>query len=1586
MVDRGEGAGEHLNVTAESTRNSGWAGPDAGVCAEVVAQAHANLEAYRVNPPLLEEQRNIEDAAAEGGYQGRQLYELIQNGADALLAQPGGGLQVVLTDTSFYCANEGEPIDVAGVRAILLSNVSQKRGDEIGRFGLGFKSVLEVTDNPEFYSRSGSFAWNYERTLSEIASAVGGFDPDCDPAPRLRLAWPIDPEAAFAQDPILEELAAWATTIVKLPLRPEALARLAEDVVAFPPEFLLFCRHVGRLALDNRSSLRPDDVQGTTESVYREIRLNVVDGTYVLRQGDRERGWLLLETVHEPSEAAKADAGVMSRRDRVPIDWALPLDERRALGALWTFFPTDFETTLSGIVNAPWKTNPDRRNLLEGAFNRELLEVVARMVVDNLPRLLDAEDPGRLLDIIPGREAEARGWEDRTLNEQIYELAAAAPSLPDADGQLCLPATLTLAPSLRRPGEEGAQTAQRLLSLWAEASPDRAWCHRSVDTRERRPRAERLIKDAGGHIANFTSWLEALVGDRNAAGSAAAVKIAAALTEEGLAPRHEVDRARIVLTSDGELARPDPEEVFLRSEYDAADDEIVYVDAALSEDPDVCAALAVLGIEAVDAAADLEASLRTRFSDWLDEDWHRFWQTVRRVGVDRAAGILRGRRRVPFVRTKSGEFRPLRYALLPGAVVPDDGSRDSRVVVDVEFHADDLELLSELGLRAGPEPALGSTDEPWFDVYEQETLVEYRQRLTGARRPQERLLGFLDKRRFTGPLTPLDHLSDEGRALFTEAVLAAEGNPNDWTFGHTTQRDSYPVLEVEPPPVWRLRREGRLRTSRGNRPASLCAAPGLVEWRDVLPVAACSEETAARLRLPSSLDLLTPDLWNEALRGAEQSIDDALIGRLYVAASAYVDAPARVRCRVGATHVLEPIANVTVVHDEREFAALRAEHVPTVLVPTRIDADALLARWGMSGERHVTTAVAFGAAADPVPMIDRFPALELLVDPDHRGVALIACSELRLETITAGGRLSDDIDFYADDGTVYYREELSDEEVLRRLAPQVDLTLDDAGIADVLQRGVDLARRELRRAVRDEPTLEAKLLRAVGTESLRTRLPRGLLGAVETDGREPDGATLAQLALAVYGVDVLRVFRNELRDNGFDPPQTWAASAAALSFVRKLGFPREFAGFRHAGRSPLLEVEGPPQVPDLHDFQREIVDEFRRLLRGDLDGQRAILSLPTGAGKTRVAVDALIEAVQHDGFSGPILWVTQSDELCEQAVQTWSFVWRGLGPARAKLAISRLWASNEVEPVEGATQVVVATVQKLLAGCINDPDYDWLADAGCVVIDEAHHSTTTGYTELLSWLGLARGRGTRPLVGLTATPFRGTSTEETERLVGRYGARRLDAQAFADEDPYPILQERGILAQVRHRVLGGADDFELTADELRMLERTRLFPRSAEERLGLDIDRNDRLLQEITALPEDWTILVFATSVDHAQTMAALLTLEGISAKPITGLTDAGPRRHYIEQFREGELRVLTNYAVLTQGFDAPAVRAIFVARPTYSPNLYQQMIGRGLRGPANGGKLECLIVNVEDNVRQFGQQLAFRDFEHLWTPSASTT
>ena len=191
----------------------------------------------------------------------------------------------------------------------------------------------------------------------------------------------------------------------------------------------------------------------------------------------------------------------------------------------------------------------------------------------------------------------------------------------------------------------------------------------------------------------------------------------------------------------------------------------------------------------------------------------------------------------------------------------------------------------------------------------------------------------------------------------------------------------------------------------------------------------------------------------------------------------------------------------------------------------------------------------------------------------------------------------------------------------------------------------------------------------------------------------------------------------------------------------------------------------------------------------------------------------------------------------------------------------------------------------------------------------------------------------------------------------------------------------GVLARVRHQVLDGGL-IELSESELDQLNLTRRLPKAVEERIAADEDRNRVLLDSLTSLPVDWTALVFAASVSHAQSLAARLTLAGIPAAPVWGGTPAGIRRNHVERFRRGELRVLTNYSVFAEGFDAPAVRAVYVARPTFSPNRYQQMIGRGLRGPLNGGKEECLIVDMSDNVERYGGELAFRDYEPLWRGS----
>ena len=151
-------------------------------------------------------------------------------------------------------------------------------------------------------------------------------------------------------------------------------------------------------------------------------------------------------------------------------------------------------------------------------------------------------------------------------------------------------------------------------------------------------------------------------------------------------------------------------------------------------------------------------------------------------------------------------------------------------------------------------------------------------------------------------------------------------------------------------------------------------------------------------------------------------------------------------------------------------------------------------------------------------------------------------------------------------------------------------------------------------------------------------------------------------------------------------------------------------------------------------------------------------------------------------------------------------------------------------------------------------------------------------------------------------------------------------------------------------------------------------------RVGDDRVRNRAIIKSIGNLDPEWPVLVFAGSVAHAQALAAILVLKDVPAVAITAETGAAARRHQIEQFRSGDIRVLTNYGVLTEGFDAPKVRAVCIARPTYSPSLYQQMIGRGLRGPLNGGDEECLIIDVEDNIEMYEGKLAFTEFEGLWS------
>ncbi|QIQ04652.1 DEAD/DEAH box helicase [Streptomyces liangshanensis] len=1572
------------------------------VIQKIVEQSARVLETYRVDPGLILEHSNGERRITQGGYGDRQLFELVQNAADEIAAEPGGKVHVVLTESHLYCANQGTPVTAEGAETILRMSVSKKRGGQIGRFGVGVKSILAVTDTPQFFSTSGSFgfdrAWSYEAIRKTLGTAaVDEFE-----APVLRMARPLDPVDERLKDSVLDQLLAWATTVVRLPLLPGAAERLAHDMhrtskdevrKEFPARFQLFSHHVGKVVLEDRRTMPP---------VRREITVEHEGFRHSIHEARTGRTvetttWKVFTHAHRPTEVARRSAGEMHDRGTIDIAWAVPeytgdtlLVPPKGRGEFWSFFPTKYPMTLSGALNGAWKTNEDRQNLLDASpFNQEIIQVAARLVIDSLPHLVPAEDPGAYLPLLPGRsrESETLNWADRYLTEQIWKLAAQRPSLPDQDGVLQIPRDLHVHPVLGNRG--GPRT--RWLDMW-NAHPGRPsnWLHPSVDAVDIRVgKVEHILNETKQPRATVRAWLEALVSDGSAEASAVAVRILSEMIREDSPLTEEARKARIVLTEEHGLVAPVAGRVFRRSVRDGLKDDLVYVDQKLSEDMSLTGALNNIGIREADARGRFVGVLDQGFERYGPQDWTRFWELFHSAGGRHVSMEVRSRVAEPLttlhVRTLDGRFHPMNDCLLPGPVVPADGSRDASVAVDPVFHSDDIAVFDEFGLRDRPTGGRQPAAEPWFEEYRSAMHEEYCRTLASdAPRPTLHRLK-VEGAATGGPLHLLPHLSDEARAAFVKA-LPDDSVIDRWTVQIGVQASTRrPVVS---PLRWMLRKHGMVPTSQGIVALEDAVGPQLHGYSDVLPVADISAEKARKLHLPVVAADVPARQWAQLMAELGRSEDDAFVGRTYVMLTRLevpFPADSLTRCRIGNEWDTREDGEIAVAATEEEYRVLRAEQQPALFAGGAADADLLIRTWGMlqfsdvisKETRHV-------GEGEPILLRDEFPTLRQRLGGVINNYSLLRCSELEEVTRTPQGTRAAPLTSALHGTTVLVLEPESRLAALVAADRELRWGLKEGGCRAVLEaqerQEADQQVQEALRRVRDAETVEEKLELLIGAPSLRAGLPPGLLESerADRDGEEPSARRIARMAHNAHGDGVLQMHAKDLlAAYPNQAPSSFTGSSLAVKFVSDFGFPDSFAGTKASSLAPRVDVPGPTEYLGLHDYQERLATNVLAML-DRLSPQRGMLSLPTGAGKTRVAAEAVIRWVKRvDQLDGPILWIAQSEELCEQAVQSWSFVWSKVG-TDSPLTISRLWSTNEAGPVKDRPHLVVATDAKL-RNCLDGESYEWLRSACLVVVDEAHVAISPQYTEILGHLGLTHTRTERHLLGLTATPFRNTNDDETRRLVQRFGGRRLDDGIFATDDAYAELQELGMLARVTHQELAGGT-IELTNVEKERAEQLSLLSKAAEERLAGDQDRNQRIIDEIRSMPEDWPVLVFATSVDHAKFLAAKLNDLRITAAAVDSATPTADRRHRIDLFRKGAIRVLTNYGVLTQGFDAPATRAVVVARPTYSPNVYQQMIGRGLRGPRNGGKETCLILNVRDNITNYGRSLAFTQFEHLWS------
>jgi len=535
----------------------------------------------------------------------------------------------------------------------------------------------------------------------------------------------------------------------------------------------------------------------------------------------------------------------------------------------------------------------------------------------------------------------------------------------------------------------------------------------------------------------------------------------------------------------------------------------------------------------------------------------------------------------------------------------------------------------------------------------------------------------------------------------------------------------------------------------------------------------------------------------------------------------------------------------------------------------------------------------------------------------------------------------------------------------------------EANLARILDRRSD----EARRAVRAEPSLERRLLTAINddVEVLLDVLTPATRQAV---GDQLNPEDLARLALAVHGPTLLSRLRDALELQGLAPPKRWGGEQAR-AFVQDLGFPVEFASSVSGRRDAELSVSGPISLPPLHDYQEEILTSVGVLLSTGAGRRRAVVSLPTGGGKTRVAAEAVVRLVLRGDGRRTALWIAQTDELCEQAVQCFRQLWVNVGEPGEDLRVVRLWGGQRSpSPPEGdEATVIIASIQTLNSRS-GRSELAWIAQSGIVIIDECHHAIAASYTDLLRWLdvqvGSERAREREaPVLGLSATPWRGYNEDESERLAARFDRRWFPVdQAGLHEK----LSEMGVLADRTYRPLRYERPITLTAREQQHVDTFGELPDSVVDRIGEDADRNDLIVDAVLKSSAD-SILLFANSVAHAQYLAARLHLAGCPAAAVSGQTDRLARQHFTRRFRAGDLRVAQHMgerADLRDEGEPPAPdlpdcaashqHALAGVSPVHPPDLHLGVVPAAIEdvglGDPVGGQHALSILRVDRQVR----------------------
>lgn len=411
-----------------------------------------------------------------------------------------------------------------------------------------------------------------------------------------------------------------------------------------------------------------------------------------------------------------------------------------------------------------------------------------------------------------------------------------------------------------------------------------------------------------------------------------------------------------------------------------------------------------------------------------------------------------------------------------------------------------------------------------------------------------------------------------------------------------------------------------------------------------------------------------------------------------------------------------------------------------------------------------------------------------------------------------------------------------------------------------------------------------------------------------------------------------------------------------------------------------------PILPHQQDAIDAMHDYFKT--GRTLQNRNGLLVMPTGSGKTYTAVHWLLTDGIAKGYR--IVWLVHRQELVKQTYNEFQKSLYLLKDKNVKNVVKIFPISGDSEHGRMRNAIGADIYICCRNSIVNKNGYRFiermLGEPGkrklIIVCDEAHHAVSRGYRRVIT--RMTNLNPNRILLGLTATPYR-MSEDEQAILQDMFNVNKnLRYNKGINGFVYQItntdlIRTKFLAAPIPVKVPTNIDskfEFDVTDEDIEFFKKTGDISERLQREVADSSQRNKLILDHYLKNRKKYgKTLIFVSRQNQAKHLCEDLNAAGVSCDyAVSGKPES---QDTIQAFKDNKFDVLVNVQMLTEGSDVPDIQTVLLARPTFSRTLYEQMMGRALRGPKAGGTEYAYIVDFQDNWDMFGDAMSFAKTEY---------